>query len=348
MKQSLSSSLIDQCVMNKASTDNKATKKLLVASAICIVVFIAELVGGFLSHSLALISDSLHMLSDIVGFIIALTAIWLAKRKSNLVHTYGFERCEIIGALVSILLIYLLTGILISEAVGRIYNPEPIDAPIMMITSGFGLLANILMLFALGGHHHGPTHSHNHNHSHSNTSSTSIEAPGTTHHNNINLRAATIHVLGDLLFSVGVLVSSIIIYFQPTWLIVDPICTFLFSVIVLFSTFRIVKDSFKVLMEASPKHIDMEQLKSDLINIPGVEGTHCLHVWQLSHSTAFTVHLSLDSAYDSSTMHKILISAEKVVYDVHLIDHCTIQLHVPHDEGQSHSKCCSDDLIDME
>eukprot|EP00835_Amoeboradix_gromovi_P005574 NODE_537_length_7002_cov_0.281762.p2 type:complete len:357 gc:universal NODE_537_length_7002_cov_0.281762:1111-2181(+) len=330
----------NQCLMSKSSGDSKAVKKLLIALSICLVIFLAELLGGVFAHSLALISDAMHMLSDVVGFVIALVAIWLSKRKNNDVHTYGYVRAEIIGAIASILLIYLLTGILISEAVNRINNPEHIDAPIMMLTSGFGLLANILMLFALGGHHHGPEHSH------SNSNDVEIEAPGDTHHNSMNVRAAIIHVIGDLTFSIGVLVSSIIIYFQPTWVIVDPICTFLFSVIVLVSTISILRDSIKVLMEASPTHVHMNKLRTDLSNIHGIKSTHCLHVWCLSQKTALTVHVAVEEAYDAKKLHKILISVEHVVYDIHNIDHATIQLHVPHLEDEDHSKCCQE-LIEL-
>ena len=345
-KSALSVTLLDnRCIMDtKDSNANnrKAIRKLLIAMTICVLVFIVEVVGGVMAKSLALISDAMHMFSDIVGFLIALGAIWLTKRKNNDKHTYGFQRAEILGAIGSILLIYLLTGILIAEAIDRVKEPEPIDAPVMMITAGFGLVANVLMLFALGGHHHHPGHSHDHDHSHD-EENISIEAPEgqKTHHENINIRAATLHVLGDLLFSVGVLISSIVIFFFPSFTIIDPLCTFFFSVIVLFSTVRILRDSISVLMEATPGHINMDNMRTDLLAIQGVSQLHCLHIWSLSHKTALTVHVVVEEEFDAKKMHTISLAVERVVYNKYGIDHATIQLHTVCYE-EIHSRCCQD------
>lgn len=291
-----------ECI--RVDQGDKASRKLIYASILCFLFFLAELCGGLFANSLALISDSFHMLSDVSGFAISLASIWLAKRPSTSTHSYGFHRAEILGAVMSVLLIWILTGILLSEAIERIKKPVDINAPVMLITSSLGLVVNLVVLFVLGGHH-----SHNHSHAPdiedleedidtgrnrmTKTPEISNKSPAASllsseiveeHHvhQNINLRAAIIHALGDALFSLGVIIASLIIFFKPEWKIVDPICTFIFSIIVLYTTLRILKDSIFVLMEATPAHVDVERLKQELNKIPGVKDLHCFHVWLLS------------------------------------------------------------------
>eukprot|EP00834_Sanchytrium_tribonematis_P003190 NODE_116_length_18347_cov_2.280962.p6 type:complete len:327 gc:universal NODE_116_length_18347_cov_2.280962:15428-16408(+) len=298
--------------------DNKASRKLIYASILCFLFFLAELLGGIFANSLALISDSFHMLSDVSGFAISLASIWIASKPKTSRHSFGFHRAEIIGAVLSVLLIWVLTGILLSEAVERIKNPVEINAPIMLLTSIAGLVVNIVVLFVLGGHHHAG-HSHHHpnieelgeeiesgrNRMTNSVAGSNSASPSPTRitlvepdvrvteerHDNINIRAAIIHALGDALFSVGVIIASLIIYFKPEYHIVDPISTIFFSIIVLFTTLRILKDSLFVLMEASPSNIDVDRLKFELSGIAGVNDIHCFHVWLLSIGRVILVYL---------------------------------------------------------
>ena len=301
------------CVAIDREQDHEASRKLIYASILCFTFFLAELIGGLLSNSLALVSDSFHMLSDVSGFAISLASIWISSRPRTATHSFGFARAEILGALFSVLLIWVLTGILLTEAIDRIRNPVEINATLMLVTSCGGLFVNGLVLFILGGHSHaGHHHGHAHNievlgddidsgrnrmtkQQHSEESSPNSDRyqnPLLGHsndiidmahnHENINIRAAIIHALGDALFSVGVIIASLVIFFKPEWKIVDPICTFIFSIIVLYTTLRILKDSIFVLMEATPPHIDSEKLKLELSRIYGVSDVHCFHVWLLS------------------------------------------------------------------
>eukprot|EP00835_Amoeboradix_gromovi_P000573 NODE_20_length_39102_cov_0.325513.p10 type:complete len:310 gc:universal NODE_20_length_39102_cov_0.325513:4248-3319(-) len=295
---------VSDCLHVEQPQSQSASRKLIYASALCFVFFLAELLGGIYSNSLALISDSFHMLSDVSGFAISLASIWIASRPRTARHSYGFHRAEILGAVISVLLIWVLTGILLMEAIARIQNPVDINAPVMLITSTLGLIVNLIVLYILGGHHHGHSHSHHHppiieeleddieagknrmtQQTNDDQTTSLVASPvqaSNDVHQNINLRAAIIHAVGDALFSLGVIIASLIIFFNPELKIVDPICTFVFSIIVLYTTLRILKDSVFVLMESTPLHIDADKLKLELSNIFGVADVHCFHVWLLS------------------------------------------------------------------
>ncbi|KAK3538347.1 hypothetical protein QTP70_035218 [Hemibagrus guttatus] len=175
------------------------------------------------------------------------------------------ELIEILGGLFSVLSIWVVTAVLLFIAIQRIIsNDYEINSNVMLTTSGCAVVVNILMAFIL---HQSPG-SHGHSHDHSNTS----------------VRAAFIHVLGDLLQSLGVLLAATIIYFWPVWKIADPICTFLFSILVLATTSTILKDIFRVLMEGTPPGIDYDSVKDSLLSVRGVKATHSLHIWALTMS----------------------------------------------------------------
>lgn len=214
---------------------------------------VIEIVGGILSNSLAILSDAGHLFSDLAGFAISLISLYLVQRPATSHLSFGWARVEILGALASVSLIWALTLYLVVEAINRIRNPVEINGIFMFFIALAGLFVNVLMAVTLGhGHSHDDhlmeheDHTHDHNHSHS---------PRNGHvkhqhsHSNINVRAAFIHVLGDILQSVGVLIASVIIWINPSWNIADPICTFLFSVLVVCSTFYLVKDIGHILME---------------------------------------------------------------------------------------------------
>ncbi|KAJ3417091.1 Metal tolerance protein 1 [Chytridiales sp. JEL 0842] len=302
-------------------------KKLIRAVMLCFVFFLVELFAGIWAGSLAILSDSFHLLSDIAGFAISIGAIYLVRRPATKRHSFGYARIEILGAVLSTLLIWVLTAYLVWEAIERVQNPTEIDAPVMFGTALLGVFVNIAMAGVLhgdhghGGHDHGHDHghshsifgghSHSHDHSHSHTHSHShghthphisdVEQGSTidllTHTKakpemNINLRSAAIHVIGDLISSVGVLIASIIIWVKPTWTIVDPICTFFFSVLVMLTTISLMSKSLSVLMEATPLEIDPSVITRALKRIPGVQDVHHLHIWNVTQGKpALTVHV---------------------------------------------------------
>ncbi|XP_068746093.1 proton-coupled zinc antiporter SLC30A2-like isoform X1 [Montipora capricornis] len=317
----------------------RARRKLLIASIVCLLFVVAEVVGGLLAGSLAIMTDAAHMLSDFAAFLISLFAIWVAQWLPDKKRTFGYYRAEVLGALVSVLIIWVLTGVLVYLAVQRVITQEfEIDADIMLITAGVGLAVNILLGIILHqtgmGHHHshgsggGKSHSH---HGHrkdsalsSNRVSRSRSLRNGSEKQNINVRAAFIHVLGDIVQSVGVLIAAYVIKFKPDWKLADPVCTFIFSFLVLITTLNILRETIHVLMEGTPKDIKYNNVKLALESIEGVVAAHSLHIWSLTLSkAALAVHLAIEPGRDSQ---KVLNIANQKLKNEFRIFHSTIQV----------------------
>ncbi|RWS31629.1 Zinc transporter 2-like protein [Leptotrombidium deliense] len=317
------------------SVDKSARKKLIFASVLCLLFMLAEAVGGILSNSLAIATDAAHLLTDFASFMISLFSLWIATRPATKRMSFGWYRAEVIGALTSVLMIWVVTGILVYLAVERIINKTyEVEADVMLITAAIGVLVNIIMGISLqcGGVPHGHSHggdvettSHSHKHSHE------------EHKTNINVRAAFIHVLGDFFQSVGVLVAAAVIYFKPDWAIIDPICTFFFSVVVLITTFNIIKDVLNVLMEGIPKGIDFLEVQRTLFNIQGVVRVHNLRIWALSmDKIALSTHLAIDNNEDPSM---VLKRASNLMRRKFNIFDLTIQVEEYRDEMKDCNQC---------
>lgn len=286
----------------------QARKKLILACVFSFFLMVAQLVGGYIAQSLAVMSDAAHMATDFIGFVIGLLAIWLSHKPPTIHMNYGWHRAEVLGALFSLLVIWVLTGILVYCAIERIiYNDYEINGMVMLITAIFGLVVNIGLGFILNG-----GHAHGHGvgaYTHEicwptdicaslcggNTSESSSES----YDENFNIRAAVLHVVGDIIQGIGVVVAAIIIFINPELKIVDPICTFLFSGLVCLSTFRLLKDTLRILMESKPPGIDYLEVRRQLVEIDGVEGVHSLNIWSLTTGLdCISVHLVLASLYD--------------------------------------------------
>ncbi|XP_014668620.1 PREDICTED: zinc transporter 2-like [Priapulus caudatus] len=301
--------------------DKKAKRKLLIASCLCLVFMIGEVFGGYFADSLAIMTDAAHLLTDFASFMISLFALWVASRPATKQMHWGYYRAEVIGALVSVLLIWVITGILVYLAVMRIVRGEyEIDAPIMLITAGVGVVINLFMGFIL--------HSTGHGHSHGGVSHAEVAAH--SHEGskkkpmNVNVRAAFIHVLGDLVQSIGVMVAAIVIYFKPEYKVADPICTFLFSVLVLVTTLTIMRDIVNVLMEGAPRGIEFNDVKNLLSSVPGVMEVHNLRIWALTmNKVAMSAHLAIDPDSDPR---KVLKQAQRrVKYEFNVFE-STVQV----------------------
>ena len=292
--------------------ERKEVRRMLLAIVLCVVFIIAEVIGGYLAHSLAVMTDAAHMASDLISFAVSVTAIYLSKRPPTETHSFGFHRAEILGALTSISLIWAVTAILLYEAVMRIITPEDVDGRLMFFVATGGVLVNFAMLALLGGHHgHGHSHGHSpghggHAHSHAEphvpladaeignplNAHAGSEVGGENEMASINMRAAIIHVIGDLCQSIGVMIAGAIIWAKPEARIADPICTFVFSVLVIWTTRRVLLESTKVLMESTPAHIDPAAVAKSLLAIDGVLDVHDLHIWSItSGKPILCVHL---------------------------------------------------------
>ncbi|KAM6961319.1 proton-coupled zinc antiporter SLC30A2-like [Aplochiton taeniatus] len=206
---------------------------------------------------------------------------------------------EILGALLSVLSIWAVTAVLVFIAIQRITNDNyEIHSHIMVITSGCAVGVNILMALIL---HQSPiTHGHSHHGHRPHRESDNNRAHSHSHsHGNTSVRAAFIHVVGDLLQSFGVLLAAIVIHFRPEFKMADPICTFLFSFFVLGTTITILKDVFRILMEGVPTGIHFNNVKDILLSLRGVKATHNLHMWALTMSqTVLSVHVAIEKDAD--------------------------------------------------
>lgn len=271
--------------------DNKQIKKLQRATFIALFFMLLELVGGIVANSLALISDALHMFTDVGAFILSLIVLRIAKRPSTAEMSFGYKRAEILGALGSGLTLWALCGVLIYEAILRLITPHEVAGGIVFVIATFGLLSNIAMMKIL--------HSHDHD-------------------EQLNVKAAYLHVLGDLLGSIGVIVSGILIYFTG-WNIIDPLITLVFAVTILFTSGKILKKTIKILMEGTPSNIDYEKVKKDLLALSSVKEVHDLHIWSLSTKhLALTAHLVSDK--------DVTKEAVEMIHKKHKIFHTTIQI----------------------
>ena len=329
---------------------DEAIRKLTWVCVICTIFMIIEIIGGYLANSIAIMSDAAHLLSDLLGFLISIISIYISRKIAKNDMSYGYHRAEIIGALVSIVLIWALTIWLLYEATLRIIVTPKVDGLIMIIISIIGFSFNVIMGLVLaksGVPHshglHGHDHDHEHEHEHelehhhdSDDEEIGLHDENDHSNTNVNLRASFIHILGDALQNVGVLIAGGIIFLFPTFSIADPICTYIFSIIVGLTTIRILKDCIFVLMEGSPVAVDIEQLEKDLTAIPGVKEIHDLHVWSLSiGKMSLSCHICTDDPQ------KTLKKATKMIQKKYKIDHVTIQVEDNKDKNQI---SCKNDL----
>ncbi|XP_054155599.1 proton-coupled zinc antiporter SLC30A2-like [Oppia nitens] len=318
---------------------SSANRKLVIGCILCGLFMIGQFVGGYFANSLAIMTDAAHVLSDLVSFVLSLFAIWLSQKRPTKRMSFGFYRAEVLGAVTSILMIWIITIVLVYLAAQRIrHNDYEIEDTAMLIVAGVSVGINILIGLVLSDvltcgkrpkhrhldsehqsqqqqtvQHSSHTHSHSHgmgSHGHS--------------HANMNLRAAIIHVIGDLIQSIGVLIAALIIHFKPEYKIADPICTFIFSALVMLTTYGIMRDALLVLMEGLPQHLDYTAIKQDLLAIDDVQSAHSLHIWSLAVSrVALAVHLAVDERSDPEV---VLRRAESLIRDKYGIQQTTVQV----------------------
>ena len=327
---------------------DEAIKKLTWVCLICSIFIFIEIIGGYIANSIAIMSDAAHLLSDLLGFIISIISIYISRKIAKNNMSYGYHRAEIIGALVSIVLIWALTIWILYEATLRIIVTRQVNGLMMIVIGILGFSFNVIMGIVLaksgvrhshGLHRHDQYHGHTlKNEHHHDSDDEKISLPKDHEHKNtnINLRASFIHVLGDALQNIGVLISGVIIFLYPNLSIVDPICTYIFSIIVGLTTIRVLKDCILVLMEGSPVDIDIEQMEKDLRKIKGVIEIHDLHVWSLSiGKISLSCHINCDNSQ------KTLKKAKKIIQKKYKIEHITIQVE---ENSKIYQLNCKNDL----
>ncbi|MDU1890778.1 MAG: cation diffusion facilitator family transporter [Dysgonomonas sp.] len=277
---------------------HNANKKALTISFILIASFmIIEFVGGYFTNSLALISDAGHMLSDAVALGLSLSALIFGAKAATPSKTYGFKRFEILAALLNGIVLVFIAVFICIEAIQRLSAPPQVIGKGMMLISVIGLIINIIVAWIL--HSKGSTEE------------------------NLNVRSAFLHVIGDLLGSVGAIIAAILIMLFG-WYIADPIASMIVSVLVLYSGWHVLKESVNILMEAKPADIDSEKVAQLLKVIDGVEDIHDLHIWMItSDFSVMTVHLKVTPKTDRDV---VLEKAKKLIEKETGIKHATIQI----------------------
>lgn len=280
-----------------------ATRRSLVVALLLISVFmIVELAGGILSGSLALIAGAGHMLTDAAVILLALFAMWVAERPASAENTFGYHRAEVLAALFNVLALWGFAGWLFFEAHQRIRETPVVEGPLMLVFGTAGLAVNIVVAYVL------------------------FRAAG----GNLNAEGAFQHVLADIFGAIGVVVSGVLITAFATgedspWFIVDPILSVGIGLLILRSSWGFFIRVFKVLIEGTPRHLDVYRICSDMEDVPGVTLIHDVHVWTITSGyDAFTAHVLVDPAYQERT-DDLLVRLQGVAYS-HGIGHATIQV----------------------
>ncbi|CAH0259480.1 cation diffusion facilitator family transporter [Peribacillus simplex] len=272
-------------------------KKALLASFLLISTFmIVEVIGGFLTNSLALLSDAGHMLSDAAALGLSYTAIRLGERKATSFKSFGYKRFEIIAACLNGLTLIVISVFIFVEAIKRFLDPPEVQSLGMLMISIIGLLVNIIAAWIL---------------------------MSGDKEDNLNVRSAFLHVIGDMLGSVGAIAAALLIYFFD-WGIADPIASVIVAVLIIISGFRVVRDSFHILMEGTPDQVDMDEVKASLMGLFGVSDVHDLHIWTITSGfLTMSCHVVID---ESGNHDSVLAEAQKLLHDRFGIEHSTIQV----------------------
>ncbi|XP_067867566.1 proton-coupled zinc antiporter SLC30A2-like [Heterodontus francisci] len=331
------------CHSSQSSGDHKevdkknARRRLYLASAVCLVFIIGEVIGGYLAQSLAIMTDAAHLLTDFATMLVSLFSLWISSRPATKTMNFGWYRSEILGTLISVLSIWVMTGVLVYLAAERLVSRQyEINGGIMLITSGCAVAVNIVMGIIL----HQPGHSHSHGSTEkvrSHDIESNLHGSRSDGYVNPSVRVAFIHVIGDLLQSFGVLIAAYIIYFKPEYKFVDPICTFLFSMLVLGTTIAILRDVLCVLMEGTPKGMDFNQVKEMLLSIDGVKAMHSLHIWALTvNQPVLSVHIAINEGADA---HIILAEANQMLQNKFDFYSITIQIENYSDDMVNCREC---------
>jgi cobalt-zinc-cadmium efflux system protein len=296
-----------QAVSSDSRAHSSTQRNMLAVLSITAGVMIAEIIGGLLANSLALLSDAGHMLTDILALCLSLVAMRFAQKPPTPSKTFGFYRLEILAAFFNGMLLLLISLYIFYEAYHRLIDPREIKGLFMLLVASIGLLANgvgivILRKSAL---------------------------------KNLNVRSAFFHLVGDAISSGGVIIGGVVIIYTG-WYMVDSIIGIFIGVLILRGAYSLVRESIDVLLEATPKDIDVEQMLDDLRQIEGVREIHHLHLWTITSGIyAMSAHVLIDDLLISRSG-QILKEIENVLRGKYNMEHITIQFE---------SESCGDELV---
>jgi cobalt-zinc-cadmium efflux system protein len=281
---------------------------LRIALALTALFFVVEVVGGFYANSLALLADAGHMLTDVAALGLSLFVAWFSRQPETPRKTYGYLRWEILAAFLNGTTLLLISVWIISEAVLRLRHPQPVAGGLMLAVAGASVFTNLASAWVL----HGGSRA------------------------SLNMRGAYIHVLGDLLGSVGTVVAAILVRYTG-WLPADPIASIVMTVLIVRGSWRLVRESVDILLESTPAHISTGAVRSQLTAIPGIESVHDLHVWTV---TSGVIAMSAHAIVREPERHQHVLEHIHDAMRLFGIDHVTIQLErraMPDREVNLHS-----------
>ncbi|MBI5700272.1 cation transporter [Candidatus Saganbacteria bacterium] len=291
--------------MHSHEHEAKSQSSLIITLSVTAIIMFVEFLGGVFSNSLALLSDSGHMLTDVFSLAFALLAFWVARKVSgNVEKTYGYYRLEILSALANGVILVLIAIAIFWGAFRRFYSPHEINSNLMMIVALVGLLANLFSIYILSPH--------------------SKE--------NLNIKGAFRHVASDTLSSIGVIIGGLIIMFTG-FTAIDPILSIIIGLLILRGAYDILTESISILLEAVPESIELPNVIKSIKEIEGVKNIHDLHIWTITSGYhALSAHIDLEDA-KLSECSGILDKIEDMLHDKFNIEHATLQPECESCEG---------------
>jgi len=282
--------------MIKTYKHDHRTKRVGLAILINIVITAAEAIGGILSGSLALLSDAGHNLSDVISLGLSFLGEKISEKKPTPKHTFGFKRTEIFTALINSLSLIGIAFFIVIEALKRISSPPQLSLGIMLGVAVIGLFGNLFSMFILG-----------------------------KKENNLNIKAAYLHLFYDAISSIAVIVSGIIIYLMG-WITVDLIVSLLIAGMVLWSGLGIIKRTVHIFMQGVPENIEFDKILQDILGVSGVKSVHDLHIWSINSDEAFlSCHICMDESEGERDTDRIIQNINEVLLKNHNIHHTVIQ-----------------------
>ena len=297
----------NQTMSSQSLAHSSAQRNMLVVLSITAGIMIAEIIGGLLANSLALLSDAGHMLTDLLALGLSLVAMRFARKPPTPAKTFGFYRLEILAAFCNGMLLLIISLYIFYEAYHRLIDPREIKGFFMLLVAAIGLLANGVGIAILR--------------------KSTLRS--------LNVRSAFFHLVGDTISSAGVIVGGIVII-NTGWYMVDPIISILIGGLILMGAYSLVRESIDILLEATPKDINVEEMAGDLVRIEGVKDVHHLHLWAITSGLyAMSAHVVINDLLISKSS-QILEEIEKLLQGKYSMEHITIQFE---------SESCGDDLV---
>jgi cobalt-zinc-cadmium efflux system protein len=283
-------------------------KRFIISLALTIFILVVEVVGGLWTGSLALLSDSAHVFMDIFALGLSFLALRLSALPADDRHTYGFHRLEVLAALFNGATLGIIALGIWWEAIQRWQQPGQIRSIEMLVIAAFGLVVNVIVAFVLGGHSHDQ------------------EGKNKPYQQDLNLHSAYLHVVGDAISSIGVILAAVIITLTgQMW--VDPLVSMLIGTLILFNGYRVLRSSLHILVEGVPEGLSVQQVADLIGQVVGVNSVHDLHVWSIcSGHIALSAHIVLASGLDKAASLPVMAQIQQQLLEKFGIEHTTIQI----------------------